>query len=385
MQRKHSPALRANFKASTSFPQSGTELGDIFICGTAKACAVKDCFKRSTHFHCSLCPDRKVVKEQNMVAHQIFHVTGRIEKRCVRDTHFDAFSGQCGRPLCRFSMNNKKHHHCKVCEWPCCGRKLQRCVSHMKSKHPEISLEGFGDLTVSLNSDSPKQEFEDSLNSHETDIEEKNINIKEEPKEYSSTNDSGCPEDASDMIELRSMVWHHPMPRNGTSQNSMLEKAKDSHHDSILDEKSLSEKELSQTVEKSNLLQDPDSKLAAGTHEQKTDVKNEHLGVEPMQNDEGMASEVPLTYSRSTCRISRCNEMKSHFHCHLCDFVTFKKVLLERHRNIHARGFIEKRKKRDMYFNGSDAACGVTGCRFSIVKQRHHHCKLCGWACSSVS
>ena len=62
MQRKHSPTLRANFKASTSFPQSGTELGDIFICGTAKACAVKDCFKRSTHFHCSLCPDRKVVK-----------------------------------------------------------------------------------------------------------------------------------------------------------------------------------------------------------------------------------------------------------------------------------------------------------------------------------
>ena len=62
MQRKHSSALRANIKASTSFPQSGTELGDIFICGTAKACSVKDCFKRSTHFHCSLCPDRKVVK-----------------------------------------------------------------------------------------------------------------------------------------------------------------------------------------------------------------------------------------------------------------------------------------------------------------------------------
>ena len=62
-----------------------------------------------------------------------------------------------------------------------------------------------------------------------------------------------------------------------------------------------------------------------------------------------------------------------------------QKVLLERHRNIHARGFIEKRKKRDMYFNGSDAACGVAGCRFSMVKQRHHHCKLCGWACSSVS
>ena len=59
-----------------------------------------------------------------MVAHQIFHVTGRIEKRCVRDTHFDAYNGQCGRPLCRFAMNNKKHHHCKLCEWPCCGVSL---------------------------------------------------------------------------------------------------------------------------------------------------------------------------------------------------------------------------------------------------------------------
>ena len=56
-----------------------------------------------------------------MVAHQIFHVTGRIEKRSVRDTHFSAYSGTCGRPLCRFSLNNKKHHHCKICEWPCCG------------------------------------------------------------------------------------------------------------------------------------------------------------------------------------------------------------------------------------------------------------------------
>ena len=74
-------------------------------------------------------------------------------------------------------------------------------------------------------------------------------------------------------------------------------------------------------------------------------------------------------------------DISKNFFMILCDL---QKILLERHRNIHARGFIEKRKKRDMYFNGSDAACGVIGCRFSVVKQRHHHCKLCGWACSSV-
>ena len=83
--------------------------------------------------------------------------------------------------------------------------------------------------------------------------------------------------------------------------------------------------------------------------------------------------------------------VSARFHCllalmfYVLSSIFVQKVLLDRHRNIHARGFIEKRKKREMYFNGSDIACGIPDCRFTVVKQRHHHCKICSWACSSVS
>ena len=204
-------------------------------------------------------------------------------------------------------------------------RKLQRCVSHMKSKHPEISLEGFGELTVSVNSDSPNQEFDDSLNSHETDVEEKEINNKEESKEYNSANEGGSHEDASDMIELRSMVWHHPITRKSSSENSLLGKSneiKGSTAENIVAEKSLSQPEMDQELEKSDILRRPDTKPNRSSYGQNSELKRETMSDDSVQNHG--SSETSTPYSASTCRVNKCKEMKSHFHCHLCDFIAFK-------------------------------------------------------------
>ena len=195
----------------------------------------------------------------------------------------------------------------------------------MKSKHPDISLEGFGDLTVSVNSDSPKQELEDSLNSHETDIEEKEMNVKEECKEYNCTNEDRCHEDSSEMIELRSMVWHHPVPRKSTMENSMLEKTdevKSSHEENILVDSSTSQPKLGRKGMKSDFPQVADTELETDSFEQKDAVKKEIL--DDGSNQGEISAETSASYSGSTCRVNKCKEMKSHFHCHLCDFIAFK-------------------------------------------------------------
>lgn len=195
----------------------------------------------------------------------------------------------------------------------------------MKSKHPDISLEGFGDLTMSVNSNSPKQELEDSLNSHETDVEEKEISVKEECKEYNCTNEDGCQEDSSEMIELRSMVWHHPVPRRGTLENSMLEQTdeiKSSNEENNLVESGTSQSKIGGKGKKSDFHQEGVTELETDSYDQKDELKKEPM--DDGSNQGERSAETSASYSVSTCRINKCKEMKSHFHCHLCDFISFK-------------------------------------------------------------
>ena len=223
----------------------------------------------------------------------------------------------------------------------------------MKSKHPEVSLEGFGDMTVSANSGSPKQEFDDSLNSHETDMEEKEyMNIKEESKDFNSTIEGGYNDekigDASEMIELRSMVWHHPLPRKITVEKSIQGKGDEvngTHEEKVLVEKTPCPDEIEPKIENDTFQEESDFNLDKTTYEDGVEMQMGNLNESSNQNAGELAAEPsPSSYSGSTCRVNKCKEMKSHFHCHLCDFIAYKVCIPKSHSN-----YIVKNLGKEIY------------------------------------
>eukprot|EP00794_Sanderia_malayensis_P020328 gene20328-22327_t len=420
------PSLRA-----TSDSSNALSLADVFITGTARACAVKNCFKRNTHYHCSLCPDRRIVKYlesmvytnerlifvghflhsvfdrffvfkslkkwrfhvgqgQNMVVHQVYHVNGRLEKRSIRDNNFLAFNGQCGRAMCRFDKANKKHHHCKICDWPCCGRKLQRCSGHIKTKHPEVFNEAPNDSMPS------KSTVGNSMvNTMYGDMMQANAQ-----PDNSSFKDSRKQRKPVKIEQDESNMDGKQAAKNAEIEED-VEESYDSDHD--LDNETIHVERSDETENapwKSNALNpsfyfppNGNKTRISRTSTPARKVKVEDVStmedgndLNGLKNEERSADQTSLTPSVLTrCDYVGCRVPRSHFHCNLCEFITNKKNLLERHQNIHARGFHEKRKQREMYFtgHGATAQCGVPECRFTALKQKHFHCKFCGWAGSS--
>lgn len=224
----------------------------------------------------------------------------------------------------------------------------------MKSKHPDISLESFGDLTMSVNSDSPKQEMDDSLNSHETDIDDKeSTNIKEEFSEFDTQVDRRSHNEKNSeeakMIELGSMVWHHPLPRKDMLLKGNIMEANGSHVGNATEEKTASQEGTEIMPQELP----SDEKEKNSSFDQNNDVKIEDPDTKSNPSQDGMISpEASALFAGSSCKFSKCKEIKSHFHCHLCDFIAFKVLVSSLNLFLNSQNHVNVLQyQKDLYFN----------------------------------
>lgn len=195
-------------------------------------------------------------------------------------------------------------------------------------------------MTVSMRSESPNRDLEDSLNSQETDTEDKEmVNVKAEYDDCEATAEGGYHDDklsdAAEMIELRSMVWHHPMARKIPKENSgteNTEKVNGSHDESLVMEKC----SVSPESKKSLTEPHPDTEQEESSFQERDEGKLEGWDESSsISQREAVGSTVPR-YSGSSCKNNKCKEIKSHFHCHLCDFVAFKVINFHSWKDIAA-------------------------------------------------
>ena len=185
----------------------------------------------------------------------------------------------------------------------------------MRSKHPEVPIDTIGDANANGNGDI----FDESAGPSELDVKEKEPSVKLESKDddYDGTINADAEyakNNEPDMMELKSMAWHHPAPKRARYSNPARMKSFDMNGD-----EDVIYREENQ-------------------HEPDQNEENSETGVleEPVKEESG----TPVVPKTASCRINGCREEKIHFHCHLCDFYSFKVFHLcdfysFRDRNIH--------------------------------------------------
>ena len=197
-------------------------------------------------------------------------------------------------------------------------RKLQRCVCHIKSKHPEIPIDSICDSvpTASTSNGGSSKELDDSGTSG--DLEESQMDLKEEDEETGPTTMvvyeenqiiKVCEEpERPEMIELNSMVWHHPATKKSRVEDGV------------------SKRNVKQNGNHENGLMHEDPYRSDNENDQKPMQMYEEPLDHPFQEQQ-IRPNVPVSVSAAAaCRVQNCQETKIHFHCHLCEFFTLKVI-----------------------------------------------------------